>query len=168
MAESLGTSYRKFMLGFFLMQAVAAWAFSLPFFALAQVPIEHFTGWEIAGLALWLASLAGNATADRQLAAWKADPNARGRTCRRGLWAWSRHPNYFFEWTLWCAYPLMAVGTDALPWTLAAAVLMFVMIRFVSGVPYTEQQALRSRGDDYRAYQREVPAFVPIPPAFRS
>mgnify|MGYP002815429662 CR=1 FL=1 len=164
MAESLGTGYRTFMLGFFLLQALMAWLFSLPFFVLAQNAAAAFTGWEIAGLALWLLSLAGNNLADRQLAAWKADPAHRGKTCRQGLWAWSRHPNYFFEWLIWCAYPVMAVGTPALPWALATAALMFVMVRFVSGVPFTEQQALRSRGDDYRRYQESVSAFFPLPP----
>lgn len=164
MAAKLGTGYRTFMLGFFMMQAAAAWVFSLPFFVLAQGEAVGFTAWEIAGLALWLTALVGNGVADRQLAAWKADPAHRGVTCRQGLWAWSRHPNYFFEWLLWCAYPLMAVGTPAFPWACGVAAVMFVMVRFVSGVPYTEQQALRSRGDDYRRYQESVPAFFPQPP----
>jgi steroid 5-alpha reductase family enzyme len=164
MADSLGTSYRTFMLGFFLLQAFMAWVFSLPFFVLAQSAEASFTGWEIAGLAVWLLSMGGNNLSDRQLAAWKADPANQGKTCRQGLWAWSRHPNYFFEWLIWCAYPLMAVGTPAFAYALGVAVFMFVMVRYISGVPYTEQQALRSRGEDYRRYQETVSPFFPLPP----
>jgi steroid 5-alpha reductase family enzyme len=164
MADSMGTSYRSFMFGFFLLQAFMAWLFSLPFFVLAQSSAEGFTTPELVGLALWLLSLVGNNLADRQLAAWKSDPGNAGKTCRSGLWAWSRHPNYFFEWLIWCAYPVMAIGTPALPWAVAVAAFMFVMVRFISGVPYTEQQAVRSRGDDYRRYQASVSPFFPLPP----
>lgn len=164
MAESLGASYRSFMLGFFLLQAFMAWVFSLPFFVLAQASATGFTLAEIVGLFVWLLSLAGNNLADRQLAVWKSDSNNTGKTCRSGLWAWSRHPNYFFEWLIWCAYPVMAIGTPALPWAAAVAASMFVMVRFISGVPYTEQQAVRTRGDDYRRYQASVSPFFPLPP----
>ena len=164
MAESLGTGYRLFMLGFFLLQAFMAWVFSLPFFVLAQASTPAFSNAEIIGLGIWLLSIAGNNLADRQLAAWKSDPSSAGKTCRHGMWAWSRHPNYFFEWLIWCAYPVMAIGTPALPWAAGVAAFMFIMVRFISGVPYTEQQAVRSRGDDYRRYQAEVSPFFPLPP----
>lgn len=164
MAESLGTSYRSFMLGFFLLQAFMAWVFSLPFFVLAQSSATEFRSAEIFGLLLWLLSLGGNSLADRQLARWKADARNHGKTCRVGMWSWSRHPNYFFEWLIWCAYPVMAIGTPALPWAIGVAAFMFVMVRFISGVPYTEQQAVRSRGDDYRDYQASVSPFFPLPP----
>ncbi|MCH2100354.1 MAG: DUF1295 domain-containing protein [Planctomycetes bacterium] len=164
MAARLGASYRTFMLGFFLLQAFMAWVFTLPFFVLAQDPTENFRAIELLGLGLWLISLAGNNLADRQLVAWKADPANQGKTCRSGLWAWSRHPNYFFEWLIWCAYPVMAIGTDGLIWAAGVAAFMFIMVRFVSGVPFTEQQAVRSRGDDYRRYQESVSPFFPLPP----
>ncbi len=164
MAESLGTSYRSFMFGFFLLQAFMAWLFSLPFFVLSQSSLASFSNWEMFGLVIWLLSLAGNNLADRQLAAWKSKPDNAGKTCRNGMWAWSRHPNYFFEWLIWCAYPVMAIGTPALPWAIGVAAFMFVMVRFVSGVPYTEKQAVRSRGDDYRRYQASVSPFFPLPP----
>lgn len=164
MAASLGAGYRVFMLGFFLLQAFMAWVFSLPFFVLAQNATEGFRLAEFLGLGLWLLSLAGNNIADRQLVAWKANPANKGKTCRSGLWAWSRHPNYFFEWLIWCAYPFMAIDTDAFAWAAGVAVFMFVMVRYVSGVPFTEQQAVRSRGDDYRRYQETVSPFFPLPP----
>src|SRR5262249_38496991 len=85
-----------------------------------------------------------------------------GRTCRAGLWRYSRHPNYFFEWTHWFAYPLLAVGAGGVFWLSAIGpVIMLLMLYRVSGIPFTEAQALRSRGDDYRDYQRTTSAFVP-------
>ncbi|MEO6596097.1 MAG: DUF1295 domain-containing protein, partial [Planctomycetota bacterium] len=82
------------------------------------------------------------------------------RACRRGLWRYSRHPNYFFEWLSWCGIGLVAL--PAAGWlALLQPVAMFGLVRFVSGVPFTELQALKSRGDDYRRYQQETNAFVP-------
>jgi len=113
----------------------------------------------------------GERLADRQLDAWKADPANQGKTCRRGLWAWSRHPNYFFEWTHWLAYPLMggalfASGLGAWwPLTLLGPAVMLALLLRGTGIPHTERQALKSRGDDYRRYQQEVSAFIPWPPS---
>jgi len=151
---------RKF-LGFFEAQAVLTAVFSLPFLAVAQNPNGAPGAWCAAGIAIWLAGLAGEALADRQLARWRHDPRNHGRTCRAGLWRWSRHPNYFFEWLHWFAYVFLAVGSPLwwLSWT--GPVLMFVSLRWVTGIPFVEAQALRSRGDDYRAYQRTTSAFFP-------
>ena len=106
---------------------------------------------------------AGELVADRQLARFRDDPASRGRTLRSGLWAWTRHPNYFFEWLHWFAYvPLAATGPHG--WlALTGPVLMFAFL-MRRGIPWSEAQALRSRGDDYRLYQREVGAFFPRPP----
>jgi len=105
----------------------------------------------------------GESAADRQLQRWRAEPTNRGRTCRIGLWRFSRHPNYLFEWLHWFTYPLLGLGLPqgGLLWLAPAG--MFLLIRFVSGVPPTEAQALRSRGDDYRDYQRSTHPFLPLP-----
>lgn len=113
---------------------------------------------DAAGAALWLASVSGEAAADRTLAAFRAQPANRGRTCREGLWRYSRHPNYFFEWTHWLSYALMA-PEDWRVWT-APALMLFFLLR-VTGIPATEAQALSSRGEDYRRYQRETSMLVP-------
>ena len=97
-------------------------------------------------------------------AAFREDPGNRGKTCRNGLWAWSRHPNYFFEWLHWFTYVLLAVGSHTFLLSLAGPVVMLVFLDRVSGIPWTEAQALRSRGEDYRRYQQEVSAFFPWPP----
>jgi steroid 5-alpha reductase family enzyme len=115
----------------------------------------------VAGIAVWVASIAGESIADRQLARFRADPAHRGRTCRAGLWRYSRHPNYFFEWLHWFTYVALAVGSP-LPWlSLAGPIVMYVFLRWVSGIPFTEAQALRTRGEDYRRYQQSTPLLFP-------
>ncbi len=148
-------------LAFFIAQAGFTALLSLPFLAAswnAQLP--PLWAWIAAGL-IWIVSVDGEAVADRQLARFRADPANRGRTCRVGLWRYSRHPNYFFEWLHWFAYPLLAIGSPIawLAWT--GPVLMLAFLYRLTGIPFTEAQALRSRGDDYRDYQRTTSAFIP-------
>jgi len=147
--------------GFFQLQAVLIVLFSLPFLAVAGNPTPGFTVWSAVGLTLWTVSLAGESLADRQLARYRANPAHRGRTCREGLWRFSRHPNYFFEWLHWLTYVALAVGSPMMWLSWTGPVVMYVFLRWVSGVPFTEAQALRTRGDDYRLYQKETPSFFP-------
>jgi steroid 5-alpha reductase family enzyme len=135
---------------------------------LAFVPLTRASeaGWRVTdALALLVFALAllGEGAADRQLARWRRDPANQGRTCRAGLWRLSRHPNYFFEWLHWCAYPLLGLGLPQGEFLWLAPLGMFLLMRFVTGVPPAEAQALRSRGEDYRDYQRTTHAFFPIP-----
>jgi steroid 5-alpha reductase family enzyme len=113
------------------------------------------------GVLLFLASLAGETVADRQLAAFRANPANKGAVCRMGLWSWSRHPNYFFEWLIWLSFAALAAGAWS-AW-ISPALMLFFLLR-VTGIPATEAQALKSRGEAYRRYQDEVSMFVPLPP----
>ncbi|GAB4266853.1 MAG: hypothetical protein Kow0065_17580 [Methylomicrobium sp.] len=146
--------------GFFLLQAVFIWLLSLPFWAVAHTtdpkPGMVLLALTIAALALW-----GEATADRQLAEFRNQPSHRGITCRVGWWRYSRHPNYFFEWLHWFAYPLMGWGGEYHYALWLAPLAMFIFLYYLTGIPFTEQQALRSRGDDYRHYQQTTPLFIP-------
>lgn len=146
---------------FFQFQALLVVLFSLPFLVAAQNPVAEFTPWVIAAIAVWVVSLGGEALADRQLDRFRSNPANRGRTCRDGLWRYSRHPNYFFEWTHWFAYLLLAIGAPMAWLALIGPVLMLVSLCWVTGIPFTEAQALRSRGDDYRRYQAETSVFIP-------
>jgi steroid 5-alpha reductase family enzyme len=151
-------------LDFFLLfqaQALLAVLLSAPALIAAVNGEPRIAPLEIAAVILWAAALAGEAIADRQLERFKARPSSRGRTCREGLWRYSRHPNYFFEWLIWVAYALFALAS---PWgavALIAPVLMLYFLFKVTGIPATEAQALRSRGDDYRRYQATTSVFVP-------
>lgn len=148
-------------LGMFQFQALLVAIFSLPFLAVAASPLARWNGWFVAGVALWLCSVGGEAIADRQLARFRADPAHRGTTCRDGLWRYSRHPNYFFEWLHWFAWVLLAVGSPIAWLAWSGPLVMYVFLRWISGIPFTEAQALRTRGEDYRRYQRSTSMLFP-------
>lgn len=121
---------------------------------------------DLAAVAIFLVAFAGESLADAQMKAFRANPANRGRVADTGLWAWSRHPNYFFEWMVWLAYPVMAFD-PARPWTaaaLTAPVAMYLLLTRASGIPPLEAAMLRSRGEAYRAYQARTSAFFPLPP----
>ena len=154
---------------FFQAQALVNLFLALPVALLMANP-RGLGGWDLLAILVIIGAVAGERLADAQLAAWKADPSNQGKTCRRGLWAWSRHPNYFFEWIHWCAYPIAGFALFGTPWAwwwpatwIGPAAMLFLLLR-ATGIPYTEKRALASRGEDYRRYQREVSAFVPWPP----
>ncbi|WP_144630862.1 DUF1295 domain-containing protein [Bordetella genomosp. 13] len=147
--------------GFFLFQAGLVVLFAIPFTAVAANTDGPPPMAMIAAVAVWALAVAGESLADRQLDDFRNDYANEGRTCRAGLWRYSRHPNYFFEWIHWFAYVLLAVGSPLFAYSWAGPVLMYVFLRWISGIPYTEKQALRSRGDDYRDYQRTTSMFFP-------
>lgn len=145
---------------FFQAQAALVALFALPFVAVAGNPRTQ-PAWLLAGVLVWLLGVGGEALADAQLARFRADPAQRGKTCRRGLWRYSRHPNYFFEWLHWFAYVALAHGAPRAWLAWLGPLVMFVFLRWLSGIPWTEAQALRSRGEDYRAYQQSTPMLFP-------
>ncbi len=144
---------------FYQGQAAVAVMFSLPIYAAMHGGQPGALTW--VGIAVWVIAVGGETIADRQLAAFRADPSTRGQVCREGLWRYSRHPNYFFEWIHWWSYTIIGGGA-ALTWLGPAA--MFLFLFHVTGIPYTEMQALRSRGEAYRKYQATTSVFVPWPP----
>jgi steroid 5-alpha reductase family enzyme len=153
---------QRFLL-FFMAQALLTALFSLPFWIAAHNPNPQWNVWTASAVLVWLISLGGETIADRQLARFRANPEHRGQTCRNGLWRYSRHPNYFFEWLHWFAYVCLSVGTGT-GWvaaSLVGPVLMLISLYWITGIPFTEAQALRSRGDDYRAYQRTTSPLIP-------
>jgi len=149
------------MFGYFQLQALAVAAFSLPFLVVIQHPGPPFEFWELAGLMVWVGAVSGEALADRQLARFRTQPSNRGQVCREGLWFYSRHPNYFFEWLHWWAYVVMAIGAPGWPLTWIGPITMGWALLYVTGIPLAEQQALASRGEAYREYQRTTSALIP-------
>jgi len=77
------------------------------------------------------------------------------------LWNYSRHPNYFFEWLIWVAFALFALGSPYGYLGLVSPLLMLFFLFRVTGIPATEAQALRTKGEDYKQYQQTTSAFVP-------
>lgn len=153
------TTFKFYLM--FLFQGLLVVVLSLPFLIAASDPSEIWTQWQTAGVIVWLIGLAGEAVADQQLAAFKQNPENEGKVCQAGLWCCSRHPNYFFEWVIWIGFFLYAVGS---PWGsigIIAPIFMLILLIKVSGIPLAEAQALRSKGEAYREYQRTTSSFVP-------
>ncbi|MBW8812157.1 MAG: DUF1295 domain-containing protein [Caulobacterales bacterium] len=117
-------------------------------------------------VALFAGAILGETVADLQMKAFRDDPAHRGQVIDTGLWGWSRHPNYFFQWLGWLAYPVIALDpARPVTWlSLAAPAVMYGLLRYVSGVPPLEAQMLKSRGAAFRAYQARVSVFFPLPP----
>jgi steroid 5-alpha reductase family enzyme len=115
-----------------------------------------------------LAGIGGEALADRQLRGFRVNAANRARVCDTGLWGWSRHPNYFFEWFGWLAYPLFAIDLGGFyPFGLAALagpLCMYWLLVHVSGIPPLETHMLERHPDAFRAYQARTNAFFPAPP----
>lgn len=158
-----GSSANVKMLGFFEVQAVAALLLTVPFAISALNPAPSFHALEWAGLIVWAVGVAGETTADWQLARFRARPDQKGRVCQDGLWRYSRHPNYFFEWVVWCGFGLFALGSPGGWLGLFVVPMMFYVMRYGTGVPHAEKSSLASRGEAYRAYQRTTNVFVPGP-----
>lgn len=148
-------------LGFFQAQAVLIAMLSVPFVVVFINPDGGIGVFEIAGAALWLVAIAGEAAADAQLNRFRSDPANKGRTCREGLWRFSRHPNYFCEWLVWVSYFLFALGSPGGWISFYVPALMYLFLTRVTGIKATEEHALRSRGADYKRYQEETSAFFP-------
>lgn len=158
-----GQKQNILMLRFYYFQAILALTLSLPF-ALMMVnttPSLHY--YEVGGACLWLVALIGESTADQQLKKFKEDPTNKGKICDQGLWYYSRHPNYFFEWLIWVSYFIMALDSA---WGFASIICPLAMYYFltrVTGIVYTETQMLKSRGKAFVEYQKTTSAFVLLP-----
>ncbi|NIP86702.1 MAG: DUF1295 domain-containing protein [Planctomycetales bacterium] len=158
--EKWGRQANLRMFFFFQLQALADLLFALPLWIVANRSNPALDAWDLTGCVVWVIGVGGTWLADRQLTQFKRRPESRGKTCQEGLWRYSRHPNYFFEWVHWWAYVVMAVGSPYWGLTLIVpAVLLFFLCK-VTGIPPTEAQALASR-TDYREYQQTTSVFVP-------
>lgn len=162
--EKWGGRAQVLLFGFFQLQALWAVLFALPIGVAARRPGERFDLLDGLGLLIWLVAVAGESLSDRQLARFRARPENRGKVCRDGIWRYSRHPNYFFEWIHWWSY--VAIGIVApYGWlTLFGPAFMLYFLLRVTGIPPTERRAIQSRGEAYREYQRTTSVFFPLPP----
>ncbi len=163
-----GDDAKKQMFWLCQKQALVSIPMGLAMYLAARNPAPAMRLQDWVAVAVLLIAVAGEALADRQLSAFKAKPKNKGKINDVGLWSWSRHPNYFFEWFGWLAFPLLAIDvTGSYPWgytALAAPACMFWLLNYVSGVPPLEEHMLKTRGDAFRAYQRRTNAFFPAPP----
>lgn len=159
--ELWGAAANRNFFFFFQFQAVLILLFSLPAWVVCNDASRGLTAWDWVGAVIAIGAIGGETLADRQLSRFRARPENRGKTCREGMWRYSRHPNYFFEWVHWFSYVVYACGASLWWVTLLGPVLMFWFLYKITGIPWTEEQAIKSRGDDYRAYQRTTSMFIP-------
>lgn len=146
---------------FYQAQAALAALLSVPLLLAAFNGHDGLEPLEWAGAAVWTGGALFEAAADRQLRRHKKRPQNKGKTMRSGLWRYSRHPNYFGQWLTWIGYALVAT---AAPWgwlAWFAPALMLYLILYVTGVKPSEEAAIKSRGEDFRRYQRETSPFLP-------
>ena len=160
MRQDWGAWFPWLIFRFYQYQGISVFGLSLVFLIIAANPAP-LGPLAILGALTVVAGVIGETLADQQLQAWRFNPDNKGKSCRGGLWAVSRHPNYFFEWLVWVGWAIMALTTPA--WGLAGllpALIMYVAMTYFTGIPPNERQNLVARSD-YAAYQREVSAFFP-------
>ncbi|CAH1669514.1 DUF1295 domain-containing protein [Chelatococcus asaccharovorans] len=160
-----GRGYKARLFWFLQIQALAALVLALSIMIAARNPMPGLTLGDGTGVALLAAAIMGEAVADRQLSRFRSDPLNTGKICDTGLWRYTRHPNYVFEWLVWVAYAVIAIdltGNYPQGWlAFAGPFLMYWLLVHASGIPPLEAHMVRSRGDAFRAYQRRVNAFWP-------
>jgi steroid 5-alpha reductase family enzyme len=148
----------------FWLQGFLFWFIAAP---LLQIQASRSpAGWtwlDALGLALFAIGLFFEAVGDFQLARFKADPANRGKVMDRGLWRYTRHPNYFGDATVWWGFGCFALATTGSLWTLLGPIAMTFLIVKVSGVALLEK-GLGSTKPKYRDYVRRTSAFIPWPP----
>jgi steroid 5-alpha reductase family enzyme len=133
---------------------------TLPFVKSFANAEPHIAGVEWAALVFFLLSLAGESLADAQMNSFKNNPANKGRVCAVGLWRYSRHPNYFFEFCIWCGFYFFNMGSGVFWGAYSPLVILFLLLK-VTGIPPAEEQSLKSRGELYREYQKKTSAFIP-------
>jgi len=146
----------------FLLQATLMWIVSLP--VQVTMTVGDGPGWlATVGVALWLVGLSFEAVGDWQLARFKADPANTGQVMDRGLWRYTRHPNYFGDFCVWWGIFLVALTGAEMAWTIVGPVLMAFLLLRVSGVAMLER-TISKRRPGYEEYARRTNAFFPWPP----
>lgn len=162
--EKSNPYFNPYFLLLFLGNATLVLLLTLPFHLIATDPDPTFDTLSIIGTLVTLTGLIGEYLADKQMSDFKSENSDRKAICKKGLWKYSRHPNYFFESVIWFGFFIFALGS---PWgwttIYAPAIITFLLLK-VTGIPPSEKSSLKSKGDAYRQYQRTTSPFIPLPP----
>jgi steroid 5-alpha reductase family enzyme len=145
---------------FFLMQGISALVFTLPVWLVASFGKPYFL-WNILSASLVFIALLGVILSDIQLQTFIRQKQNKGKVCKVGLWRYSRHPNYFFEWMFWMGMMMFALPLHLGFVGILSPLFLLIAILFFTGIPPTEKQALLSKGQEYREYQKTTSAFIP-------
>jgi len=156
-------AWLKFLM-IFEFQAVLEMIIGIPLIVISFNPNPGLSFFEMSGILIFIIALAGETVSDEQLRIFKKDAMNKGKVCNTGLWRYSRHPNYFFEWLLWVGLFVYALGSPMGWAAVISPVTMYCLLMYVSGVPMAEEQSLLSRKDEYRKYQETTSIFFPMIP----
>lgn len=147
----------------FLLQGLLMWLISLPVQAASTIRPAPRLGWlDGLGVAIWIVGFFFESVGDWQLARFKANPQSAGQIMDRGLWRYTRHPNYFGDFCIWWGIYLIATAGGA-AWTIGSPLLMSLLLMRVSGVTLLES-TITDRRPGYAAYRARTNAFFPGPP----
>lgn len=146
----------------FLLQVILMWVIPTPLLA-ALTGTTPLGPLDYAGFGLAVLGLGLEVAADMQLTRFRRDPKNEGKVMDQGLWAWSRHPNYFGETMLWWGFFLIGVAGGAAWWVIVSPVVMTILLLKVSGISLMED-GMEERRPTYADYKRRVAAFIPWPP----
>jgi steroid 5-alpha reductase family enzyme len=148
-------------LGVFYWQLALVVLLTVPWTVVFENTLPSFSPFEYMALSLWLVGFLGESIADAQLTRFRISRSQKEselkEVCQSGLWKYSRHPNYFFEWLMWCSYALF---TGKL-WAFYSPITIFIFLVWITGIAPTESRLLTSKGDAYKAYQKKTSVFIP-------
>ena len=170
--QDWGSDASRRMFWFLQVQALTMAVLAVAVFIAAHAPRPSPDWRDWAGVLVVAVGIVGEAISDEQLKAFARAAGNKGKVCDSGLWNWSRHPNYFFEFLGWWAYPMMGISVAAdYPWgwlTLLGPALIYWLLAWASGIPPLEDYMLKTRGEAFRRYQQRTSAFFPRPPKPRA
>jgi steroid 5-alpha reductase family enzyme len=167
LAKDWGQDASRQMFWLLQKQALVSIPLALSMVLAAANPQPEIRLQDIFAIVIFAVAIGGEAIADEQLRSFRSKADNKGSVCETGLWKWSRHPNYFFEWLGWIAYPLFAIDlSGGYPWGFAALIgpiCMYWLLVYVSGIPPLEEHMLNRHGEKFRDYQSKTSAFFPLP-----
>lgn len=159
--EEYGSQVNFKMWRFFMYQAFSNVLLSIPFLLISFDSSQKLSATIWIGIAIWAIAIGGETLSDQQLKNFKKNPANKGKVCEVGLWNYSRHPNYFFEWLVWIGFAVTA-WTAPYGWLAwICPVIMYLLLNKVTGIPMLEELAVASKGEAYKKYQRTTSAFFP-------
>jgi steroid 5-alpha reductase family enzyme len=145
----------------FLLQALFLWVIALAIqYGQVSATPAHLSGLDFLGFVIWMIGFVFESVSDWQLARFKADPTNAGKVMDRGLWAYSRHPNYFGECLIWWGIFLIVLSTPNSWWTVVSPLVISAVLLKMTGIPLTEKTIVNTR-PGYREYIMRTPSFFP-------
>ena len=162
--EQSGRSWRLVFGVLFIAQAFLVWLFLNPIQASMSFNTIGFGLQDILAFLTGVLALWAESTSDAQLNAFRSLRSNQGQVCKVGFWRYTRHPNYFFEWVFWWSFVVFSIGSHSILMAMIGPIVMYIFLRYISGVPFAEMSSLESRGEAYRKYQNETSVFFPSIP----